>query len=289
MLLLEREIDLFLVADHLLKCSHLLLSLDDKRPYRHVLIEAGNKGNSSGAHDMAFSYYMAAIDLGQTLSDEWDRSTGGYNVSLNLYINAVALSWAVGKYEDTERLLDIIFDHVKDPLDRLAAYRVQARYYYGCQLHQEGRKTLFSCLNELGENTELDFTDEWLEEQYNQVQDRVERLGKEGVLNIPLSKDPLLAAKMYVMEELLTTSYWSGHKREMYYWAIRIISMSLTYGPTNGSCNAWMFAGLCYSNILKKFAFSDVSLFNTGVKSILMMIHLETGDYWYCTCRQIWQ
>lgn len=60
----------------------------------------------------------------------------------------------------------------------------------------------------------------------------------------------------------LTTSYWSGHKREMYYWAIRIISMSLTFGPTNGSCNAWMFAGLCYSNILKKFAFSDVSSFN---------------------------
>lgn len=190
------------MADHLLKSSHLLLSLDDKRPYRHVLIEAGNKGNSSGAHDMAFSYYMAAIELGQTLPDEWDRTNGGYNISLNLHVNAVALSWAVGKYEHTERLLDIIFEHVKDPLDRLPAYRVQARYYYGCQLHQKGRMTLFSCLEELGENTQLDFTDEWLEEQYNNVQDTVERLGKEGVLDIPLSKDPMLVSKMYIMEEL---------------------------------------------------------------------------------------
>lgn len=201
MMTIENDPDTFLIADHLLKCQELLDGLEDKKPYQQIMMDAGNKGRSSGAHGMAFKFYDAAIHLGDPATEWEDDDT--YSTTLHLYTSALSLSWVVGQYERTEELLDIIFSHARTPLDRMTAYRVQAKYYFSTQMHDKGRETLHRCLEDLGEDTGKfsTITAQQLEQLYFDVEKRMLEMG-ENVTNMPASQDPMLRAITSIMEEL---------------------------------------------------------------------------------------
>ncbi|KAI8148750.1 hypothetical protein BJV82DRAFT_505635 [Fennellomyces sp. T-0311] len=255
-LMQEKRVDVFLVADHLLRCRNLLIKLDDKRSYRQLMIEAGAKGRSSGAITMAFAYYKLAIKLGNPY-EEW--SNDSYNTTLQLYSNAVALSWVVGKVEKTEELLDILFTNTREPIDRVPAYLIKAQYNFGRQMHEQGRETLFECLDELGsERIRMDTSDEALARDYAEIEQLVYRLGSEGILKLERCDDPILTATMTVMDELLAISYFNGRKMEWYYWAMRILYISFTRGPTSVTGNACTTVGVGFSCLYKKYKFGEM-------------------------------
>ena len=78
--------DVFLVADHLLKCLDLLLSLEDKSSFYELMVDAGNEGRQSGAHDMALSYYKAAIQLS-------DPERNGMMTIILLLCSSIQIRW----------------------------------------------------------------------------------------------------------------------------------------------------------------------------------------------------
>ena len=177
------------------------MTVDDKARYREILIESGNKGRTSGAHRMAFAYYMCAIRLGDIKSQWVDDEQ--YQTTLLLYTNAATLSWAVGEYDKTEELLEAIFKNSRTASDRIHAYRIQARYYFGCQLHEKGRATLFRCMDELSDERDcMDTSDEGLENIHNEIEELVETMGVERILALPACDDPSLIGTLGVMEEL---------------------------------------------------------------------------------------
>ncbi|KAI8138755.1 hypothetical protein BJV82DRAFT_673294 [Fennellomyces sp. T-0311] len=254
-LMQEKTVDSFLVADHLLKCHSLVMTLKDKGPYRQVMIEAGSKGQAAGAHVMAFAYYKSAIQLGNR-DDEWNDAS--YDATLKLYSNAVALSYVVGDNERTLDLLEILFKNTKRPIDRMPAFHIQAKYYFNCQMHVQGVETMFRCLDELGgERARMDISDEALARDYRCVEDLVQGLGADGILELPTCDDVILTAAMGVMDELLALSYFTGQKREMYYWASRILYLSFTKGPTSVTGSACMIAGLGYAYLCNKHTFAE--------------------------------
>ncbi|KAI8140084.1 hypothetical protein BJV82DRAFT_715928 [Fennellomyces sp. T-0311] len=251
----EEVIDSFLIADHLLKCQDILFSMEDKHIYREVMIEAGSKGQSAGAHSMAFAYYMCAITLGDP-QDEWDD--GHFDATLRLYTNAAALSWVAGEHEKTEGLLETVLQNARKPLDRVPAYRIQASFYFACQMHEEGCDTLLRCLDELGdERARMDISDEALAREFDQAEKTFEQLGEEGVLNLKVCDDDVLKASLGVMDEMVAASYWSNRKRELFYWACRVINISLEKGPTSSVGSACMTCGLGYAHLFKKYAFAE--------------------------------
>ena len=196
----QEDMDVFLVADHLLKCLDLLLSLEDKPSFRQLLIDAGNKGRQSGAHDMAFNYYKAAIQLSDP-EEEWDDDN--YPVTLQLYTNALGLSFVLGNNETTESLSDIIFKHARTPLDRKAAYLIQAYCYLSLQKPSEGRDTLVKCLEDLG-NEKLTFEnpEKDMQEGIDLLEKALGNLDMDEIPNIGLSDDPYVHATAEIMGEL---------------------------------------------------------------------------------------
>ncbi|KAI9311978.1 hypothetical protein BX666DRAFT_2021136 [Dichotomocladium elegans] len=254
-LMKEKDMDSFLVADHLIKCSHMLMKLEDKTLYRKTLIEAGDRGRHSGAQVMAYKYYMLAIQLEVPDKNEWETD---YQTTLHLYSNAASLSWAVGEYEETEKLLGEIFRYSKSPGDRVPAYRIQARYYFSMQMHSRGVDALFECLDELGtERFKMDTSDESLDLQYYKLEQCIEKIDLASMLDMEESNCPLLLGTMGIMEELLTLSYWSDQKRELFYWSARMMFITLKYGPTTVSGIACMFAGSCFAYKYKKYHFAE--------------------------------
>lgn len=197
--LLDKSNDTFLIADHLLKCLSLLHEPEDKLKYRNIFYDAGNKARLSGAHKIALSYYNAAIAL--LCENPWEGER--FTMTHFLYSNAVALSWIMGEYDCTEKYLDIIFKHTTDPLDRVVAYRIQHKYYFGRQMHKEGAEALHKCLKELNiENFKHNYTRVELDEEFELVKNMINKLGSEEIKKIPACEDARLKATMGVLEEM---------------------------------------------------------------------------------------
>ncbi|KAI8138810.1 hypothetical protein BJV82DRAFT_522892 [Fennellomyces sp. T-0311] len=254
-LMQEEIVDAFLVADHLIKCHDLLMTLEDKRPYRQIMIEAGNKGQSSGAHVMAFAYYKTALRLGNP-DEEWNDEY--YSATIHLYSNAASLSFIVGEGEKTEELLEVLFKKAKSTLDRIPAFHVQAKYYFSRQMLEEGRESLLACLEELGgERARLDISDEALCHDFDQVEKLIQEIGPDEIPYLPVCEDPILIATMGIMDELIAICYFARQQDEMYYWAVRCLYLSFTQGLTSVTGTSCMMAGIGYAHKLKKFNFAE--------------------------------
>lgn len=254
-LLHEESADSFLVADHLLKCLPLVKLLDKKDCYKDILYEAGNRARMSGAHKMAFSYYKAAISLLDPCVC-WEKCQ--YATTHYLYSNAVALSWIVGEYDLTEEYLDAIFEHTTDPLDRVTAYRIQHKYYFARQMHDEGAESLRKCLAELDiEDFKYSCTREELDSEYETVCKIINRIGFDGVLKIGGCEDVKLKAIMCIIEEMCTVAYWLGKQVEMIYLATKLVHLSLTKGMCPPSGIAMTFMGLGAVEIYRQFSLGE--------------------------------
>lgn len=196
---LDANADNFLIADHLLKCLSLLVESEDRGCYRNIFYESGNKARNSGAHRMALEYYKAAI----ALLDEDPWLGDNYTTTHFLYSNAVALSWVVGEYDTTEAYLDTIFANTTDPLDRVIAYRIQHKYYFGRQMHAEGAESLHKCLKELEiKKFKYSYSREELDEEFMEVKALIEKVGFEGLKKIDACEDIKLKTTMIILEEM---------------------------------------------------------------------------------------
>ena len=149
---------------------------------------------------MAFSYYSAAITLGDPVR-HWEDNN--YTTTLHLYTNAASLSWVVGTNEKTEELLAVIFKNARTSIDQLSAYRIQAKYYHGIQHHDKGREALHQCLEDLGEKGyHLGITAARLKREFDEVEEMINKMGKEEVTNMKPCEDPIIRGVMSVLEEL---------------------------------------------------------------------------------------
>ena len=253
-LLHEENADSLLIADHLLKCLNLVCELEHKTCYKDILYEAGNKARASGAHKMAFCYYKAAINL--LSSNAWEGDA--YARTHYLYTNAVSLSWVVGEYDTTEQYLDAIFKYTSDPMDRVTAFRIQHKYFFSRQMHEEGAQALRNCLKELQvEDLKFPNTREDLSYVYTKVIDMIHNMGVEEMCKIRPCDDPKLKSIMVIIEEMCTAAYWLGNQTEMFYLACKLVYFSLTQGMTSTSGIALTFLGLCCVEFYQEFSFGE--------------------------------
>ncbi|KAI7900513.1 uncharacterized protein BX663DRAFT_517888 [Cokeromyces recurvatus] len=253
-LMQEENADNFLIADHLLKSMKLICVSENKAMYRNILYEAGNKARASGAHKMAFSYYKAAISLLE--SDCWEGEK--YSRTHYLYTNAVSLSWVVGEYETTEKYLEAIFKHTTDPMDRVIAYRIQHKYFFSRQMHEEGAQSLRNCLQELNiDDFNFNITREELDKQYQLVIGMIKEIGIEEMRKLNLCEDPKLRSIMSILEEMCTSAYWLGNQTEMFYYAVKIVYYSLTQGISSATGVALTFLNLCAVEFYDEYSFGE--------------------------------
>jgi hypothetical protein len=198
---IDPESDCVVVADHLLHCAEAISKCPNRPHYRAILAKAGLKQHNSGAHRCALSYINAALQLLD--DDPWQPST--YEQTLHLYTLGASLSWVVGDSSDTEVYLDVIFEHVTEPMDRLPAYRIKSRYYYARGIHDDAFNILFACLSEFGINAvNLDPPRSDLDEIYYDVKNTLINIGLEEAtrLNKCNSVDILEhQAKLGILEE----------------------------------------------------------------------------------------
>lgn len=240
-------VDIFWVADHIKAALGLIQQLEDndnhenneinnnngndddnnnnhcyrhhdknKLKYRTILIRAGDHAYHSGAHNLAFTYYVAAKDL--LPKDPWMKSTtttettietkdnnnsnNVYLETLHLYTQLAEISWSLG-YDLTQSLITTILSNAKSAIDRAPAYRLQHRYQWSHQQKLHDAHILLTCLNELGvKHLELDVPDHELQLSYQQIREKVLNLGLDNILLLPICESRLIRTRLSILEEL---------------------------------------------------------------------------------------
>ncbi|KAI7875162.1 hypothetical protein K492DRAFT_168413 [Lichtheimia hyalospora FSU 10163] len=254
-LMQDEQVDTLLTAEHLLKCTDLLLLVPEKAAYRQLMINAGNQGMTSGAHSMAFAYYKLALELSDS-ETEWNDDE--YATTIQLYSNALAMSFINGAYEMMQKLLESIYAQARNPLDRVTAYQIQSRYYLAVKKPDESRDTLLECYRDLGiKDLTFSLTRDMIQEEYSKLGRLIDHIGMNKLPTIELSDDPFLVASLYITDELLHVMYWTGQKQEMYFLACRMLNLSIERGMTPFTGSACTIVGMGYVDFFQQYSFGE--------------------------------
>ncbi|KAI9307663.1 hypothetical protein BJ944DRAFT_261543 [Cunninghamella echinulata] len=277
-------VDIFWVADHIKAALHLIqLKKEEeeeegeekedeksKQHYRAILIRAGDHAYQSGAHNLAFSYYIAARNLlpnnpwrkttsASTLDSNNDKDDSIYLETLHLYTQLAEISWSMG-YDLTQSLLTTILNNAKTAIDRAPAYRLQHRFQWSHHQKHHHAQILLTCLNELGvKHLALDVSDHELQQSYQQTRKKVLKLGLNNILTLPLCESRLIRTRLSIMEELCIWGYWRNDIKSIMAVSLRLVMKTLQHSIISPSTGVGLvFYGMSAMLLYKDYDFGQM-------------------------------
>ncbi|KAL2128347.1 hypothetical protein VTI74DRAFT_9297 [Chaetomium olivicolor] len=196
--------------------SHICESVDiikkrvaHRQPFRKLLFERAQEATESGARPTAAKYYSNAVALLQ--SNPWDEDAEdvSYDETLQLYLQAAECSLYMGHQSAANVLLQTIFDHARNAVDKAPAYVLQSRIFAQSGDSAQALDSLKQCLRAL--EVELDDcpTLEKCDEQFERLSEKIRSTEREQVLSPPCAKDPMLASVGAVLAETASAGWWS--------------------------------------------------------------------------------
>ncbi|CEG69168.1 hypothetical protein RMATCC62417_05289 [Rhizopus microsporus] len=252
------NLDKFWVADHVKGAIHLIKQYPKKAPYRKTLIQAGDKAFDSGAHQLAFSYYSAALEL-LSASNPWhDGEDATYIETLHLYTRLAEISWFMDD-APTRKYLDAILQHAETAIDRAAAYRIQHRYRWSRAVGgNESALILLDCLRDLGvQEIKMNLTEQELRELYESTKTEVLRLGFDRIQKLSICESRLIRTRFSIMEEICLWAYWRNDVKVMLTVGSRFVSETLNHGTTPTTGVGFVFFGIAAMQLFKAYEFAE--------------------------------
>ncbi|KAF7721740.1 hypothetical protein EC973_004178 [Apophysomyces ossiformis] len=243
MLMLDHGADVFLTADHFVKSIDIIQRFSLRAKYRQTLIKAGDAASSSGALQIAWTYYECAMSL--LNQDPWqDGPDASYQETLNLYLkmSEQQLQLWNQRAEATKLLDEIMVRTAARPVDRALAWRLKARMCFQHQQHDEGIAAILQALRELGvEGIHQDVSEEQVKEMYEQVKTSILEHGFQKLTEYGPCYDRHTLAIMYLLNEACTGAYWMN-RRLLDYAALILVQLSLDhgYGMASGGGFIWL-------------------------------------------------
>ena len=202
---------LYVKAHHVLKATNVIKArVSHRQAYRELLLRAAQRAIESGARPTALQYYETCLDFLQ--QDPWteDRADVDYNETLSLHANAAELYWHQGRLDESQKLLERIFEHANSGVQRARAWIVQSKL-----LGQRGNITgalvalRTSLLEDFGLDVPSDPTWELCDEEYRGLKNEVQRRGIAEYVRRPLSFEPAVSLMGAVMLEAISAAFWS--------------------------------------------------------------------------------
>ena len=144
--------EIFEIVEHLnlgigvgTKVSPQLLQPDERDKIAKLNLIAGQKAKAAAAYGAAVTY--CDIGLALLTEDSWKTA---YELTLNLYVEAVEAQYLNTNYELAERLSNIVLQQAKTVLDKLKVYEIKIQLYTAQNQLQTAIDTGLQVLESLG-------------------------------------------------------------------------------------------------------------------------------------------
>ncbi|MEG3929357.1 AAA family ATPase [Microcoleus sp. D3_18a_C4] len=231
----EREERIFEMVNHLNMAIKLVSDRVQREEFAHLNLVAGRKAKAATAYATALECLSNGIELLAT--DCWDSQ---YQLTLNLYEEAVEAAFLIGEFEQMDRWVQIVLQQARTSLDTVKVYTVRIQSYIAQNNLPLAEQTALIVLKQLG----VEFPENPSPEKVQQTQDETKRKFArhtlEELINLPEMTDSYYLAALRILGTVVSASYQSASKLFPLI-VCKPIELSLTYGnaPTSAFSYAW--------------------------------------------------
>lgn len=184
------------------------------------------KAKSSTAYIVAWEYLETGIQLLEENSWEAD-----YELTLNLYTEAVEISYLKSNFETMEKMAEIVLSQARNILDRVKVYEMQVQRLSVQNQFVEAIEVGLDCLKLLGVDLPLEPTTEeagsWLEK----TNIALDNFSDEAIIELPDMTDRKIKAVMGMLSRLIPPCYF-GRPSLLSIIVCQSVLLSLEYGNT---------------------------------------------------------
>ncbi|MEG4171752.1 MULTISPECIES: AAA family ATPase [unclassified Microcoleus] len=231
----EREERIFEMVNHLNMAIKLVSDRVQREEFAQLNLVAGRKAKAATAYATAFECLSNGIEL--LAMDCWDSQ---YQLTLNLYEEAVEAAFLSGEFEQMDRWVQIVLQQARTSLDTVKVYTVRIQSYIAQNNLPLAEQTALIVLKQLG----VEFPENPSPERVQQTQDETKRKFAshtlEELINLPEMTDSYYLAALRILGTVVSASYQSASKLFPLI-VCKPIELSLTYGnaPTSAFSYAW--------------------------------------------------
>lgn len=234
----EREERIFEIVNHLNMASMLVSDRVQREQFAQLNLVAGRKAKTATAYAAALECLSNGIELLAT--DCWDSQ---YQLTLNLYEEAVEAAFLSGEFEQMAQQAQIVLQYARTSLDIVKVYTVLIQ---GCIAQNNlplAEQTALTILKQLG----VEFPDNPSPQEIHQSLDNTKRKFAshtlEQLINLPEMTDPYYLAAMRILVTVVTASHQSTSKLFPLI-VCKQIDLSLNYGNAPASASSYSWYGL---------------------------------------------
>ncbi|MBD1832191.1 AAA family ATPase [Cyanobacteria bacterium FACHB-472] len=231
----EREERIFEIVNHLNMAIKLVSDRMQREEFAQLNLVAGRKAKAATAYEASLECLSNGIEFLAT--DCWDSQ---YQLTLNLYEEAVEAAFLSGESEQMEQRSQIVLQQAQTSLDTVKVYTVRILSCIAQNNLPLAEQTALLILKQLG----VEFPENPSPEKVQQTQDTTKRKFAshtlEELINLPEMTDSYYLAALRILGTVVSASYQSASKLFPLI-VCKPIELSLTYGnaPTSAFSYAW--------------------------------------------------
>jgi predicted ATPase/serine phosphatase RsbU (regulator of sigma subunit) len=265
----ELEEKIFDIVNQLSYGMELITTQSERDELANLNLIAGRKAKNSTAYAAAFEYLTAGIELLDDFS--WETH---YQLTLGLYEQAVEAAFLCGKFEEIERLSEVVLGEAKTPLDKVKIYdtKIVVSDLKGNLI--ESINIGLKALKILGINLPKSPTPFDVESAIQQKKACLSESNIGDFINLPIMIDPEKIAALSIINRLVQTSYIANRPLFLLL-ACQGFELSLKYGNTVLSACAYADFGKIAIGLFK-----DVeSAFELGKLALDLLALLNAKNF----------
>ena len=183
-----------LIDDHAerLRCAEL-----------HLL--AGHRAMAATALRSAARYLRTGIEL--LPEDAWEAAP---RLSLDLHLGCARCEHAGGDLDETERLVDLLLAHAREPGDIAAAAQMRVETRLARSQPAEAAQAGIDALARLGVVLDADLSDDEIDTAAARMWDLLDGRPIESLLELPMTDDPRINAVAGLLAPVMTAAFLGG-------------------------------------------------------------------------------
>ena len=235
----EHETDdrLHEIVHQLNQASALIHDAREARLLIDLNLRAGRRAQAAAAHKSAAAYFAAARS--RLTEASWAED---YDVARAVHIGLAECEYLDGRFDEAERLCDLVSDHVRASVDAAPAYHLKIRL---ANVRVDNVRSLaigFEYLRRLGLDLPSAVTAEEALAAIRAVREQLDERSIEGLLDLPMMTDPEMVAAVITLEAMIVPAMYVDQNIN-YSLLCRMLSLSMQHGNTAASTYGYaMFA-----------------------------------------------
>ncbi|QSZ29640.1 hypothetical protein DSL72_004156 [Monilinia vaccinii-corymbosi] len=230
------------IASHICECVDAIVeTVAHRHSFRKLLFDCATAAAESGARPTAARFYAVCFRLLQ--ENPWNDKEHDcyYDETLQLYTRAAECYLYMGHYQETKRLLAIIFKNAKTPVDKSPAWVLQSRTFSQEGHSRSAFEALKQCLAALDIEVDEEPSFEKCDFEFKRLSSKIQSVDTTLLIEKPMMKDSNLAAVGAVLVETISAAFWSDN--------LTFYQMTLVMAQTHLRRGSFPQAGMAFLHL----------------------------------------